>query len=178
MEAQKDDSIYDTTAASPRLIADEAKCFACKKSNTLRSTDRGNARYCSDKCQKKDWPIHKALCDAFSLQEPRPGTNYSCEILFPGDSVKPRFVWIEHKRDELALLDTWEHLERNFIAHFVINLLHKLGRDVVPNIKNLYPYWSLTNGHPPNKCLAQLVRVTHLGGSTNRYFAHSIFKDI
>jgi hypothetical protein len=75
--------------ASPPLL-----CIACNNPGTKRCGGCGNARYCSEECQKRDWKQHKAICQSFATLPPRPSPQHYRAILFPVDEDKPRFKWI------------------------------------------------------------------------------------
>ncbi|KAK4615131.1 hypothetical protein CLAFUR0_08719 [Fulvia fulva] len=75
--APVEDSIWDDgIAMSPHWLykaLDLNRCTTCDaqagESEALSRCRRcGTAAYCSDKCQKQDWPVHKAVC-SMSLDE-------------------------------------------------------------------------------------------------------------
>ncbi|KAF3045029.1 hypothetical protein E8E12_004798 [Didymella heteroderae] len=56
-------------------------------------------KYCSRACQKRDWKLHKTLCDQFKnfQDEHRPSPDHRRVIFFPPDKDSPRFVWLKYK---------------------------------------------------------------------------------
>jgi len=54
------------------LISDAiTRCVVCGKTEQTKQCGRCNARtYCSEKCQKGDWPTHKAACKAMANRDP------------------------------------------------------------------------------------------------------------
>jgi hypothetical protein len=71
-------------------------CFVCKQLTEQRCSTCHNAHYCSALCQKKDWKMHKLLCNSFAHLEPRPGPTFFRSIIFPGDEPLPRFLWVRY----------------------------------------------------------------------------------
>lgn len=81
---------------SAKFSEDEAegRCTGCK-----------SIRYCSENCQRIDWPLHKILCQKyadFEKNNPRPAdivdgrktTSHKLAILFSGDSTNVELIWL------------------------------------------------------------------------------------
>jgi hypothetical protein len=158
---------------APKLLSDTPLCFACNELGTHKCADCGNARYCSERCQKKDWPTHRFLCDAFSFQEPWPSPDRYRGIPFPAESSRPKFVWLEYQKDRDARVDT----ERYLIGHrfVLVSRFHKLGRKLEHHIRLLRSSRGLIDYRPKNKCLYALLRVGSRENVENRIFlAHGV----
>ncbi|KAI1118697.1 hypothetical protein F5Y14DRAFT_399420 [Nemania sp. NC0429] len=70
------------------------QCTSCEKQGEYTCRGCQYARYCSEECQNKDWPVHQLLCNDLSGM-PRPSNNHYAAILFPAQEAKPRLIWIE-----------------------------------------------------------------------------------
>lgn len=72
--------------------APEAKvCIRCR-----------SAAYCSTKCQKEDWPLHKRLCKAMpTMPATRPTPDSKLAILFEVDSQSPKLIWVNCPKQRL-----------------------------------------------------------------------------
>ncbi|KAK8069966.1 hypothetical protein PG994_006582 [Apiospora phragmitis] len=72
-------------------------CVMCDEHGSTQC-GRCHARYCSTKCQDKDWPIHKAICrdmaGSFAPSE-RPSHGAHRMLLFPIFKSQPELVWVE-----------------------------------------------------------------------------------
>ncbi|KAF2445898.1 hypothetical protein P171DRAFT_431282 [Karstenula rhodostoma CBS 690.94] len=73
-------------------------CIICNGSNAKSCSSCHSISYCSQKCQKDDWSLHKTLCKTFTTLPPRPSPSHKLAILFPVDSKDPQLIWIECKR--------------------------------------------------------------------------------
>ncbi|KAE9378637.1 hypothetical protein N431DRAFT_396424 [Stipitochalara longipes BDJ] len=68
----------------------------CNAENPQLCAACGSSAYCSKKCQKEDWVLHKELCKGYRLFHVlRPDKNHRIAILFPVDSQSPRLVWVK-----------------------------------------------------------------------------------
>lgn len=70
-------------------------CVMCDGSNAKLCSSCHSISYCSPKCQKEDWSIHKMICKKFTTLPTRPSPSHKIGILFPVDSKSPQLVWIE-----------------------------------------------------------------------------------
>ncbi|KAE8441731.1 hypothetical protein EG329_004517 [Mollisiaceae sp. DMI_Dod_QoI] len=83
------------------------KCCICSKATENKCAVCKSAHYCSADCQKKDWPLHKLLCNKFvSFVEAGPtvdtegddyavSSKYKLAILFPEKSNSPELIWLK-----------------------------------------------------------------------------------
>lgn len=83
------------------MTDDSKMCIVCEDFENVKNCQRCQAAgYCSEKCQKKDWPSHKLLCKAFVEQGPRPSPDHLRGILFEVDSPKPIPIWLHFERED------------------------------------------------------------------------------
>jgi hypothetical protein len=69
-------------------------CVMCNTQPAKQCKQCHSSWYCSQECQKSDWPSHKLLCKDFSIQASRPSPNHKRAIFFPVDRVKPQMIWL------------------------------------------------------------------------------------
>lgn len=74
---------------------DNSHCIICNSSIARSCSSCHSISYCSVKCQKLDWRLHKKVCKAFTTLGPRPSPSHKLAILLPVDSKDPQLVWIE-----------------------------------------------------------------------------------
>ncbi|KAI0430132.1 hypothetical protein F5Y09DRAFT_308549 [Xylaria sp. FL1042] len=81
-------------------------CTVCDGSDAKMRCSSCGTRYCNRECYMKDWPHHKALCkaasDGFNIS--KSPTNNVRAILFPIDSEKPTWVWINLKAFDISVI--------------------------------------------------------------------------
>lgn len=70
--------------ALPDITMAPSKCIVCKTPNGKCCITCKSAKYCSTKCQKLDWPLHKLLCKRFATYGELP-------------SVSRRSLWFDDK---------------------------------------------------------------------------------
>ncbi|EHA58305.1 hypothetical protein MGG_04563 [Pyricularia oryzae 70-15] len=92
---------YETT----KTIRTKPLCNAlCTKMHTapLRCTGCGAATYCSKRCQRADWPLHKKLCASYrpflTTASADQRKEFKAGIMFPAHKhTKPHLVWIKFR---------------------------------------------------------------------------------
>jgi hypothetical protein len=92
-------------------MADE-NCVMCNGSDTKLCGSCQSISYCSQTCQKADWPLHKKICKSFTTIPTRPSYLHRLSILLPVDSKDPQLVWVKctrHKNDDDGI--SWESPE-------------------------------------------------------------------
>ncbi|KAI0455201.1 hypothetical protein F5B21DRAFT_514123 [Xylaria acuta] len=74
-------------------------CIVCNTQNALLCGRCKCTRYCSRKCQRTDFPIHKLLCSDFANfgATTRATTDHVRAILFPEDQENPIRIWVHCK---------------------------------------------------------------------------------
>ncbi|KAI1192904.1 hypothetical protein F5X97DRAFT_315970 [Nemania serpens] len=85
------------------------RCTYCENKGLHTCCRCKYARYCSEACQTKDWPVHRLLCSDRS-DTPRPSPDHFVAILFPAQEGKPRLIWIEQFADQgyfFPIIDCW-----------------------------------------------------------------------
>ncbi|PVH86306.1 hypothetical protein DL98DRAFT_526836 [Cadophora sp. DSE1049] len=72
------------------------KCTICDKETANKCAKSKSAVYCSQECQKLDFPLHKLLCTkitTFLENNPRPAdedlSTHKLGLLFPVDAKNP-----------------------------------------------------------------------------------------
>ena len=81
----------------------QQRCTMCNKPKSRRCAECRSSAYCSARCQKTDWPLHKLLCRNLQpMLQTRPSGTFKLAILFPEQAKVPNLVWIEcePQRDE------------------------------------------------------------------------------
>jgi hypothetical protein len=79
----------DATKKDPTLL-----CVMCNKVGVQACAGCHNIRYCSQACQKLDWPRHKLLCKSWKTYQHRHVPGSVRGIWFGCNNAAPRFVWI------------------------------------------------------------------------------------
>jgi hypothetical protein len=92
-------------------------CSICNEPTPLKCKSCNSSAYCSPKCQKEDWSIHKLLCSQLAAFSTPPDTNFRRAIYFPIHEKAPKFVWVpvekrrtwdgEIKDDDAADFTEW-----------------------------------------------------------------------
>lgn len=72
----------------------EKKCSICDKVTSRHCKNCSCSLYCSNKCQKTDWPQHKMLCDQFKNFSTRPNKSARRAIFFPEKEKNAKFIWV------------------------------------------------------------------------------------
>ncbi|ESZ93901.1 hypothetical protein SBOR_5722 [Sclerotinia borealis F-4128] len=72
-------------------------CFVFQSPGLLCASCK-SISYCSSKCQKLDWFLHKVLCKDFASLAPRPSDDHRLAFYFPLDSDKPKLQWVWRPR--------------------------------------------------------------------------------
>ncbi|TGJ88355.1 hypothetical protein E0Z10_g468 [Xylaria hypoxylon] len=82
-----------------------SRCTVCDSDAKMRCSTCGTW-YCNRDCSMKDWPHHKALCKALKdgFNSSKAPTNNVRAILFPMDSSKPTWVWINLKSLDISIV--------------------------------------------------------------------------
>ncbi|KAF2101351.1 hypothetical protein NA57DRAFT_72794 [Rhizodiscina lignyota] len=75
-----------------------SRCVICDKEGVAHCTECCSVHYCSEECQKRDWPVHKVLCKTFKTIAPPKG-RFLRGILFPVDR-EPEWVWIPYHEED------------------------------------------------------------------------------
>ncbi|KAI1739861.1 hypothetical protein F4680DRAFT_466018 [Xylaria scruposa] len=76
-------------------------CIVCGRATALVCNVCVRTCYCSQECQKIDFPIHGLLCSDFVEHEltQRPNRNHIRAILFPVDQERPKTIWLPCNTD-------------------------------------------------------------------------------
>ena len=73
--------------------AGEGVCPSCQKPGTKRCGKCGSRVYCSDICQRQDWPVHKILCSLHPFPS-KPEGEFVRASLLPEGSPQPQIVHV------------------------------------------------------------------------------------
>ena len=89
--------------AIPSLIVDlehyvhlPAACTMCNNPRKWQCNTCHCSQYCSQQCQKDDWPVHKLLCKTFRdfNLSTRPSPNHIRALYLHPSAEYPTFVWL------------------------------------------------------------------------------------
>ena len=100
-------------------------CYAFRN-DLLDCTQCRQIKYCSKKCQRADWKIHKTLCSSVALfkDENRPSSMHFRAIVFPEHGSQPRFEWLH--RDLTSLPAEFVDVNGHYLAGQNHRLWHPL----------------------------------------------------
>ncbi|KAI0543844.1 hypothetical protein F4679DRAFT_592235 [Xylaria curta] len=74
-------------------------CIVCSKQTALVCHICRCTYYCSQECQRTDFPIHGLLCSNFTDHERTERPNrHTRAILFPVDQERPKTIWLPRRR--------------------------------------------------------------------------------
>ncbi|KAI0018552.1 hypothetical protein F4780DRAFT_750753 [Xylariomycetidae sp. FL0641] len=97
--------------------------------------------YCSAECYRKDWPVHKLLCKSFPefLAHKRPTPWSNRVIVFPADSPRPRFAWLELNTDSAANQANICRMTGHDVKRPSVQMPHRhVGKDLVYCSHNIH----------------------------------------
>ncbi|RDW84163.1 zinc finger MYND domain-containing protein [Aspergillus mulundensis] len=100
--SEEDDSAAGpetATDATPKYDKKDDICTICNAPNARLCSRCHSASYCSQLCQRIDYPLHKMLCRDVAEEGPRPAGHIR-GIYFPVDGNKPEIIWVQIKRTE------------------------------------------------------------------------------
>jgi hypothetical protein len=66
----------------------------CNKPTSMVCKQCGNSSYCSQACQRADWPVHKLLCAQFKDFQNPPSPFMRRAIWFPENEPDVKFIWV------------------------------------------------------------------------------------
>ncbi|KAF2814709.1 uncharacterized protein BDZ99DRAFT_566657 [Mytilinidion resinicola] len=101
------------TRKMPQLVK-TVHCAMCNKATSLGCPTYRSINYCSEACQKDDWPAHELLWQNFVDQKPQKHALSVRAIYFPYSGLSPKMVWLpfeEVKREEGNRRDQWPLFE-------------------------------------------------------------------
>lgn len=78
-------------------------CNYCLRLGPLRCKRCEAANYCSPKCQRADWAVHKKVCKGFTDFKDPPEPGYIRALLFPENEAAPRWIWLKETEDPLDM---------------------------------------------------------------------------
>lgn len=142
-------------------------CLLCKNHAMSHCEGCKNAIYCSEACQKADWPLHKMVCRSFQEFQTRPTPRHTRALLFLANGTSPRFVWIELKGDSFYSFCPEEYTGHNCRTLFT-DMYGRFDRHLGYNMHAWYNDNFMGDGSPANKplmkCFGQ-YRARNMRGS-------------
>lgn len=147
-------------------------CIMCNGSNAKSCSSCHAISYCSPKCQKLDWPLHKVICKPFTNMPSRPSPSHKLAILFPVDSKEPQLIWVKcecHVEDDGRIAwkmpDTLPLLEaENLNPIFRHEEFKGVDRNVLRGFNLSYTVQVicrdnfLSDGSTPNVCVRHMTK--------------------
>lgn len=140
---------------------DSLLCTFCDKHGAHLCGRCESVRYCSEECQKADWPIHKLLCKAFSDFDvsTRETSKHFRAFSFPINE-KPKVIWIHCERDsdgyQQAQTDSLPGVEHG-LGHTPIQYNGRLGRELPDTLYICARDTFLIDGSMPNKGVGAIM---------------------
>lgn len=83
-------------------VSETAHCVMCNGPDAFRCGSCLHQWYCSKKCQKSDWSVHKILCAQRKDFETRPSPDSRRAILFHENKSVVEFIWATVKWFDLG----------------------------------------------------------------------------
>ena len=74
--------------------ADGLICVMCNQPATQRCTQCRSQIYCSKRCQKSDWRVHKLLCSSYQQFQTPPHKTARRAIVFEQNEPVVKFKWV------------------------------------------------------------------------------------
>lgn len=150
-----------------------AKCAFCnmpagKYIKLKRCSRCSSTLYCSTKCQKSDYTVHKLICEkfkTFTTTTPRPSPTHKLAIILPADKPSPNFVWIDFKKEggaDIPLLffdnekTDLKYVSTNRVLSEAKPNLQRFALD--HSIKIVGPELSLPGTSAPNECVITISK--------------------
>lgn len=148
----------------PKLVT--SKCIMCNSPSTNHCIQCKSASYCSTKCQKNDWSLHKVLCKEyanFAKENPRPTPEHKLGLFFPYNSETPRLLWVPLQNPTVRLRgpDVEEFLkypgEEKLGSREVTSIFERCGNATWPLDHGLMMYCRANFvGDSLNRCIHKL----------------------
>ncbi|KAF1911542.1 hypothetical protein BDU57DRAFT_551964 [Ampelomyces quisqualis] len=85
-------------------LTPEPLCAMCPSPAPHQCKSCQSIRYCSTRCQKIDWSVHKLVCKAHKDINMSPGPNHVRALYFPENGTGPLFVWVRVKVEQVDCL--------------------------------------------------------------------------
>ncbi|KAI0152844.1 hypothetical protein GGR57DRAFT_513428 [Xylariaceae sp. FL1272] len=110
-------------------------CLICEKPADKKCGRCKSSAYCSARCQKLDFGIHKLLCQQFADFDDasRPTQDHIRAILFPVDQKAPKLVWLPLLFNEAANSLPFEKAHPADIAAFLGTGIQLRGQYLIDN---------------------------------------------
>ena len=147
-------------------------CTICDKASAKFCNRCKSARYCSKKCQRSDWPIHRLLCGPFSdlTLDSRPSGEHLRAIVLPVDEDMPKFIWLHcqwHHDDDDDYYGPFQFPDANTILgsdtlnkSMQIQLNAVLGKELSDTIRLCHRDTFLVDGSKTNQSVTTIATAT------------------
>ncbi|KAK7534904.1 uncharacterized protein J3D65DRAFT_428085 [Phyllosticta citribraziliensis] len=144
-------------------------CAMCGKQKARQCKRCKGIRYCSNECQKADWPTHKLLCETFSEfnDSTRPSTDHIRGFLLHDDREKPDLIWLhcprgEHPREDGVQHENWKaRIGESQLGEpsSTLQIHHNPRLDILLS-NNIWLVWRanfFAEGSKPNRCVGAIT---------------------
>jgi hypothetical protein len=120
----------------------------CTQQSTQKCSGCKSIRYCSQTCQKKDWPTHKLVCkDYLPSLLTQPSKDYFSVIYFPFNEDKPRSAWMRYEEGHNHPHDS-SFSELGLPADWIETRVSEISYES-PILKRRYENHRIMISHPP-----------------------------